>query len=402
MTPDFKKINLAEYIAPKKRPKFRFSKKIKAIFIVIFLLIFSLFVFSSGNSDPSSFNYNFPRVFSGDQIKSTDGRVNVLLLGNAGGKHDGPSLTDSIIVASYHLKTHQVMLISIPRDLWVDSTRTKINAVYEIGERPNNGGDGLAFAKDKIDDLLGIPIHYGVRIDFAGFAKAIDQVGGVDVEVPKTFDDYNYPITGKEDDLCGLTEKEIDLSEEDAKKYNLPKGKQKVFVDSADKIATDEASFGCRYEHIHYDKGRAHLTGEDALKFVRSRHGTNGEGSDFARSKRQQLVIQSFRDKALSVQTLFNLPKVTGLISTFGRSFETDIPNDKLLDFYNLAKKVESTQSLVLGDLGSGKSILTIPPPSEYGGAFVLAPPGGDFEIIKQFLKNELDKQATASTTVKK
>ncbi len=371
-----------------------FSKKFEKVLVVASLLVGLVVLWSLVTSTSSVFQF----VFSNGGLKSTDNRVNVLLLGLAGGTHAGAELTDSIIVASYNLKTHQVLLISIPRDLWLSTITAKVNALYELGFKSQNGGNGLKFAEDKIDDILGIPIHYGIRLDFNGFSKAIDLVGGIDVDIAKTFDDYNYPIEGKEEDLCGLVEKEIDLSEDRIKQLNAPSlnlkpGKNKVLVDpQLEKIATSSADFACRFEHVRFEKGTTHMDGVTSLKFVRSRQGTNGEGSDFARSRRQQLVIQAFRSKVLSIQTLTNPQKISELFKTFGKSVETDIPFEKSLDFYKLIKNVDGVRSLVLGDLGNGKSILVNPPPAEYGGAYVLIPPDNDFAIIKEFIKGELDK----------
>lgn len=398
---NFRKVNFAH-----SRSRKGFSKKINFILALFSIFVIGIFLWSLKSQTTSVFNYAVPAVFQTNPLKSTDDRVNVLLLGNAGGTHDGAELTDSIIVASYNLKTNKATLISIPRDLWVSETRSKINALFEIGELKKNGANGLKFAEGKIDDLVGLPIHYGVRIDFDGFARAIDHVEGVDVDVPKTFDDYLYPITGKEKDLCGLTEKEVELTEEQIKALNLPPDKQilkpgknehgsttyKVLVDVTDKIATSSADFSCRFEHLHFDKGPMHMDGTIALKFVRSRQGTNGEGSDFARSRRQQLVLQAFRSKALSIKTLTNPKTVLDLVQTFGLSFETDIPADKYLEFYNLSKKMGSVNNIVLGDLGPGKSILITPPPTDYGGAYVLTPPNDDFSRVHEFIKSELNK----------
>ncbi len=358
--------------------------------IVVIVLAWLLF-----SSSSSAFNFGFPGRLS--SIKSSDDRVNILLLGNGGGKHDGPDLTDSIIVASLNLKTNRVALISIPRDLWLDSIKSKVNTAYVLGEKK---GNGLKFAEDKIDDILGIPIHYGVRLDFNGFSKAVDLVEGIDVDVPHTFDDFMYPIAGKEDDLCGYSEKEVDVSEDQAKQLNIKSGKQKIFFDPAGKIATDSANFdfACRFEHIHFNKGVSHMDGETALKFVRSRHAFGVEGSDFARSHRQQLVIQAFREKALSLQTLINPVKIAGLFGTFGDSFETDIPSSNFLEFYNLTKKIEETDSYVLGDLGDGKSLFTNPPPSDYGGAWVLVPQSNNFSEVMQFVKDALNDNLNISS----
>lgn len=374
-------------LLPQRRSQ-KFLKK-RWLLSVAALLVVALYIWLSLSKSSSVFQFVFSPA---SQIKSTDGRVNILLLGNAGGVHQGASLTDSMIVASYHLKTHRATLISIPRDLYLQEVSAKVNTLYQQG--------GLKYAEDKIDNILGIPIHYGVRLNFTGFSQAIDLIGGVEVDVPKTFDDYNYPIEGKEEDLCGLVEKEVELTDEQITALNLgpnsflnlKPGKNKALVDSQDRIATASADFACRFEHIYFSKGKTKMGGEAALKFVRSRSGTNGEGSDFARSRRQQLVLQSFRDKVLSAQTLVNPQKVSSLITTFGESLETDIPAERALDFYNLVKKTTEVQSLVLGDLGNGQSVLVAGEVAKYG-SYVLVPAGSDFSKVHQFLKAELQKQ---------
>ena len=389
---ELKKLNMKSPIDPKRKPE---KRKKRWWILGIAVLLISLFIwFMSQSSGSAVFQYAMSAA-GGPTIKSTDDRVNVLLLGLAGGKHDGAMLTDSIIIASYHMKSNKVTMISVPRDLWMDGIKEKVNAAYEVGEERPEGG--LAFASDKIDDVIGIPIHYAVRIDFAGFAKAIDLVEGVDVDVPKTFDDFNYPITGKEDDLCGLIEKEVEISPEQAESLKMKPGKQKVLVDTSDKIATQSSDFACRFEHLHFNKGVTHMDGETALKFVRSRMGTNGEGSDFARSRRQQLVIQAFRDKALSLSTLFNPSKISGLLNTFGQSVDTNIPKDDYLEFYNIAKNIKGISTIVLGDIGNGKSVLVVGDVSKYG-RFVMVPPNDDYLPLQQFVKMKLDEDGQEAT----
>lgn len=401
---DFKKIDFQSRKGKKS--------KVKSLWVFICLgLIASIFVifYLSRSSTSSVSVFNFGKIFSRDPFGAVDGKVNILLLGNAGGTHAGPELTDSIIVASYDLETSKVTLISIPRDFWLDNIGAKINAAYEIGQRD---GMGLNYAEGKIGEVLRIPIQYGVRVNFSGFAKAVDTVEGIEVMVAKTFDDVNFPIEGKEEELCDYKEEDRDLSDEDIKKLSfptiyppdlwysslpnpLPSGRYKILIDPTGVIATDSSKirFDCRFEHIHFDKGKVIMDGETALKFVRSRSGTNGEGSDFARSKRQQLVLQSFREKVLSLQILVNPSKITSLILNFGDSVETDIPNERFLDFYKLIKNTKKVESVVLGNLGNGKSILVTPPPQDYGGAFVLIPKDNNPDEIKNFIKETLKRE---------
>jgi len=406
MDRDFKKI---EFNTPNSRKKRQIKKRFMLVlsFFLVVMITTLIWAFSSTSSSIST-GFRIPLIQK-NPLKSTDDRVNILLLGNAGGRHDGASLTDSIIVASYHLKSKKTTLISIPRDLWLDNISAKINAAYQVGKKED--GDGLKFASDKIDDILGVTIHYAVRLDFKGFSKAVDVVDGVDVEVIKTFDDFNYPIEGKEDDLCGLQEKELEFTDDEARNYKLlpslinptptpspaadaspaPKQKYKVLVSEGDKVATSSADFACRFEHVHFDQGQTKMDGTTALKFVRSRQGTNGEGSDFARSKRQQLVLQSFKNRVLSVPTLINPAKIAGLITTFGDSFETNIGAEVIPELYNLSKSMGGVDSIVLGDLGQGKSVFVVGSPSKYG-AYVLIPPDGDFTSVKEFVRQKLEE----------
>lgn len=396
MDHEFKSLNSNNGSHGKKQSA---SVKIIVLLVVLAIIGYAIWWFFT-SSGTSAIDFAFNR----NKIEQTEDKVNVLLLGNAGGKHDGATLTDSIIVASYNTKTNKATLISIPRDLWLDNADAKVNTVYQDGKKQT--GNGLKYSEEKIGEILGLPIHYGVRLDFNGFAKAIDLVEGVDIEVPKTFDDYVYPIEGKETDLCGLTEKEIEITEDQFKTLKLPAGtpseklpdgkvRIKTLVGLNDKIATESSDFACRFEHLHFDAGKMHMDGATALKFVRSRQGTNGEGSDFARSRRQQLVLDAFRTKALSLETLLDPGKLLGLASTFGESFETDIENSKFLQFYNLSKKLESTENIVLGDLGKGESLLVVGAPGKYG-AFVLIPKNDDWKAIPEFVKSKLEGSPSA------
>lgn len=396
MDHDFKSIKFNNVPSGKKQTAFI---KITVLIAVLAITLYAVWWFFT-NSGASAVEM----VFKKNKIEQTEDKVNVLLLGNAGGKHAGATLTDSIIVASYNTKTNKATLFSIPRDLWLDNVDAKVNTVYQQGKKET--GNGLKYSEEKIGEILGLPIHYGVRVDFNGFAKAIDLVEGIEVNVPNSFDDYVYPIEGKEEDLCGLTEKEVEIREDQLSSLKLPAGtpvspvvegkiKIKTLVGPNDKIATESSDFACRFEHLHFDSGLTTMDGETALKFVRSRQGTNGEGSDFARSRRQQLVLDAFRSKVLSLETLLAPSKLLGLASTFGESFETDIANDKFLQFFNLAKKLETTENIVLGDLGKGESLLEVGAAGKYG-AFVMVPKNDDWKVIPEFIKLKLEGSASA------
>lgn len=255
---------------------------------------------------------------------------NFLLMGYGGANHEGAYLTDTIMVAHLDTKTRKATLISIPRDIWVkiptqsgDSFHSKINAVYQMGLYPKNYPDlpekfhGEQGAGELvglvINQVTGLTIDNYVAIDFAGFEKTVDTLGGIDIPVAITFDDLEYPITGHEDDLCGKSESDLPELE---------------------KIATDspEIAFPCRYEHLHFDAGIQHMDGATALKYVRSRH-SEQDGGDFARARRQQNFLEALKKEVIS---LGFIPKIIPLMDKLADHIQTDVDplfaNKLLLD----------------------------------------------------------------------
>lgn len=310
-------------------------------------------------------------------IKEDNGKTNVLLLGIGGGTHDGPNLTDTVMLASIDWKKNTITLISIPRDLWIPDLN---NGVNKINEAYNLGG--LSKAESTVKEVTGQPIHYGLRLDFQGFVDAIDSIGGVDVTVAHTLDDYEYPISGKEDDTCGRTQQEIQTF---------------TATDSAE--VDNQQFFACRYKHLHVDIGAQHMDGESALEFARSRHGVGAEGSDFARSARQQLIIEAVRNKLIT-STFLNPSKLSDLYDIMKNSIDTDITQEELGLFLNkvLFFKDATIQSSVIdfGDYTVGRSgLLQIAPIApDYDNLSVLIPRvgNGNFSEIHAYVACEITK----------
>lgn len=315
-------------------------------------------------------------VFVDKQInvkKSQYGTVNILLMGIGGGVHDGPNLTDTIILASLDPQKNTVTLISIPRDLYVESLKSKINAAYSDGQ--DNGGKGIPYARSVINSVTGVHPDYVVVLDFSGFVKLVDLLGGIDVNVQNALDDYAYPVEGKEQDLCGYTTDSLAT----------------FSAQIATGSATEFDIFPCRFTHLHVDAGMQHMDGQLALEFVRSRHALGSEGSDFARSRRQQLVITALRNKILSLGTLANPVKVIGMINILKDNIHTDIPGDQYDDFIKLAQKMKGAKiesNVIDQDTAEKSGLLTNPPLADFGGAWVLIPRAGngDYSEIKQYV----------------
>jgi LCP family protein required for cell wall assembly len=342
------------------------------------VVLLAIFIYKTANVYPFIFQVLFNRGINLKQ--TTDNKINILLLGTGGGNHDGPNLTDTIILASLDPKNDKVTLVSIPRDLWFPDISQKINAAYANGEARKKGG-GLIEAEASIGKITGQSIDYGIRLDFSGFVKAVDEVGGLDINVDNAFDDYQYPIDGKEDATCGHTPEELQSL------ANTPE-------DQLPQV------FPCRYIHVHFNKGLNHMDGQTALELVRSRHGTNGENSDFARSKRQEKVINAFKAKVFSAQTLLNLPKVLSLYNTLKSSIDMNIPQSEFDDFIRLAEKMRGAkiQSVVIdtGDEASQKAGLLNESvvQADYGETSALIPRigNGNFSEIQKYISCEIDK----------
>lgn len=366
------------------------NKKSFNIFTVFAVVLIVIFIFKTANLYPFLFQLVFDR---GIALKQTNSRVNILLLGIGGGSHEGPNLTDTIIFASIDPKNNKTTLVSIPRDLWMpdlNGNSKKINSAYAQGELIKKGG-GLPLAKAAIRKITGQDVDYGIRIDFSGFVKAVDTVGGLDINVDNTFDDYQYPIDGKEADSCGHSQEELKL----------------LTSISEDQLVQ---TFPCRYKHLHFNKGLNHMNGETALEFVRSRHANGDEGSDFARSKRQEKIINSFKNKVLSPQTLINPGKIISLYNILEGSIDTDIKQNEFDDFLRLAQKMKSAkiQNVVLdtGDEQVKSPGLLINPPisSDYNYEWILIPRigNGNFAEIQKYLFCEINiGNCTISKTLK-
>ncbi len=345
-------------------------KKVLFIVIVFVLLLFFGKLISLGlKYSPVALQLLFNKSIS---LNKTDDHINILLLGTGGGTHDGPNLTDTIMFVSIDQQKNTATLISIPRDLWIPDLNGKINTAYAIGEGKQAGG-GLILAKAAVSKVIHQQINYGVRVDFDGFVKIIDSLGGIDITVDNTFDDYQYPIEEERENLCGHT-----LDEATAQ------------------IATLSAQvvFPCRYEHVHFEKGLEHMDGKRALIFVRSRYAVGEEGTDFARSRRQAKVLAAVRSKVFSLQTFLNPTKIVDMYTILHQSIDTDIKQDEIDDFIRLAQKMKAAtiKNFVIdyGDEHTNRLGLLINPPitEDYGNEWVLVPRigSGDFSEIQSYV----------------
>jgi anionic cell wall polymer biosynthesis LytR-Cps2A-Psr (LCP) family protein len=129
------------------------------------------------------------------------------------------------------------------------------------------------------------------------------------------------------------------------------------------------------------------MDGQTALEYARSRHAGGVEGTDFARSQRQQKVITAFKDKIFSTKTLTNPSALLEIAASLGESFSTDLPADEASTAFKLAEEVQTDaiKTYSLDDRSDPGGLLYSPPMAQYGGAYVLVPKSGSFDEIREF-----------------
>ncbi|MEK7177717.1 MAG: LCP family protein [Patescibacteria group bacterium] len=321
-------------------------KKTLIIIVAIFLAFGSFYFLKN-------FNLNKKSILPIIKPKPEKTTYNFLLLGFGGGVHEGTYLTDTVMVANIDTKIKKAILFSIPRDLWIklptksgEDFHTKINALYQLELFPKDYPDlKPVVTKTTISKITGLPIDGYVSVNFEGFTKAIDILGGIDVEVKKSFTDSEYPIEGKEKELCDKDVEELFKKAEPfiTPGFN-PDERNQQFKDNPKleefiKNATDspELAFPCRYEKLEFTKGLSHMDGDTSLKFARSRHSPD-DGGDFNRALRQQLVIESVKDKVIS---LGFIPKIIPLMNEFKKDVKTDINSDIIKKLIGQADKIK-------------------------------------------------------------
>lgn len=280
-------------------------------------------------------------------------RVNILIMGFGGSGHSGAYLTDSMVVMSLVPSTHHTTLISIPRDLWVQNPAnsgqySKLNAVYPVAAGNTNtnpvaGGNATA---QKVSLITGLTINYWVTIDFAGFKDFIDAIGGVDVNVPDSFN------------AC------------------YPKN--------------DNASVDASWIKVQFNKGLQHMNGATAIAYARAREplevcgmGTSmnqAELTDFARSQRQQLIMQAVLTKLKQWQTW------PSLFNAMDKLKKTLYSNLSLADLGAFAMKMDLKDAHRVGL--SNQNVLVDATSSD--GQAILLPANNDWKAITAYVKQNL------------
>ncbi|MFT4532160.1 MAG: LCP family protein required for cell wall assembly [Candidatus Saccharimonadales bacterium] len=366
--------------APERKQKRRFFKSIKGLGpkkkLSTFKRLarsFAVLILATVIGVTSLFTYGYIKarnIFQGngegaaalqqnvDPIKLNgegDGRVNVLLIGKGGPGHEAPDLTDTLLLASIDPLKNEAALVSVPRDMYVQDINgysTKINAVYSNAKQArlsnsNEGGSdeqaaenaGLDAVKDSISEVLGIPVHYYVMIDFDGFKDAIDTVGGITIDVQEALYDQSM-----------------------------------AWLNGGDPLIAGE--------------GLQTFDGTRALYYARSRKGS--ARGDFDRTERQREVIVALQNKILSLGTFSNPFKVVELLGTFGDKVRTDLNGlEEIKRLYEIGKDISQDGIASVGLADPPNALVRT---DNINGLSVVVPSAGlyQYDEIHSYIRNNL------------
>ncbi len=311
--------------AREPKPKRRWIKRVLRL-LSLLILIPPLVI---GIWDYRNFSRAGEQLFGSDSIlglisprplKSTDGRVNVLLIGYSADDpgHAGANLTDSILILSMNTAAKTGFMLSVPRDLYVDIPsygQAKINEAYQAGEamnfsEPGYSPGGAGLLEQVITEAFGIDLHYHALINYGAVRDAVDALGGV-------------PVTIESSDPRGLYDP--NFRPQEGGPLQLANGPQ-------------------------------HLDGQTALRLTRARGSTRGSYgfplSDFNRTQNQQKVFAAILGE-LSWELVLD-PRTNGKIfDAAAANITTSITLSEVFPFYRLFTSIplSSLTSVSLHDV---------------------------------------------------
>ena len=293
----------------RNKPK-KNKKKIKIIIsAILFVLLigggYTWFLVNKASSAVRNAAHDLARGDKSDlrdkAVKPITNNVSVLVMGvdesDVRGKEYGEAIrTDALLLATFNKDSKTVKLLSIPRDTYtyipIEKKKDKITHAHAFGSAKNGKNGGPQASIDAVEKLMNVPVDYFVKFNFKSFIKIVDDLGGVEVDVP------------------------VEFTEQDS---------------------NDNA------EAIHLEKGVQKLNGEEALALARTRH----IDSDAMRGQRQQLVIEAILKKLTSVGSV---TKVGNIIDDINGQFVTNLTFDDMLSFYKYGSDSEIEKLQIQGD----------------------------------------------------
>lgn len=324
-----------------------------------------------------------------------EGRINIMLLGMRGENVPGGGLlADTIMVLSIQPKSEEhpevkASLISIPRDLYVTvpgrNEQRKINAVYALGEERDHNGGGIEDMQKIVSEVTGQKIAYTAVINFQGFKDLINALGGISVTLDQPFQE-GMQFRGLEQRCDGVAftvpsgnYEEKRIQRKNGTYYANPKRYPLCFA----KIMPDTLECGGNFA---LPAGVNQLDGDKALCYARARYTSN----DFDRARRQQQVIQSAKDKALSLGTLTDFSKVNGILDSLGNNATTNLEAWEIKRFFDLYQGLGDVKLNQKVLENSEEGLLYHPPDTPEAG-YILLPIGDNYNRIHELFRDSLN-----------
>lgn len=371
--------------------------KILLIILAIFLVIGAIVFWKAGSllnkiSTNGNILGSIARVMPGieDQLTGEkEGRVNLLLLGMRGENDPaGGNLADSIMVASLKLdeKDPKISLISIPRDLYVkdiqNDGQSKINAIYAQGFAKGGSSQALKDMEQKVSEISGVPVSYAIMINHQGFKDLITALGGVEVTLKQPFEEN---AQFNQEHVCdSFFTKPTGKYENKTVKYfsKVSRIYKTRVVESYPLCTAPIEALECGGT-FKLPAGTQTLNADQALCFARARDNS----SDFDRAKRQQMVIQKIKAKALSMGTLTDFNKVNGMINALGNNVATDLQGWEIKRLYDLEQNMKNPPVIQRVLENSEEGLLYTPEQTKETG-YILLPRGDNYDRIKELFAN--------------
>lgn len=349
---------------PLVEEKKRFTIKWWMIVLVFLILLISItgsliwwYVAEFEKAAGTSIETLWPSINAGlrSSIFEDNKPINFLLLGldEVRNQREGSLLTDTIMLVSVQ-QSGKITLLSLPRDLWIDSLKTKINALYYYGEESDET-TGVDLTADVVEEITGQNIDYTIIITLETLEALVDAVGGVTIDVENGFEDKFFPREG------------VDIT------------------------ATDPAIL---YETVKFDRGVQHFNGKNAMKYIRSRQSEDeNEGNDGARNKRQQQLFSALFAQ-LKTPTTFTNPTILGSVYRVWRyGLKSTLNDDGLI---SIAKDLRNSRitlnnaSIPIQEKES-QGLITHPPLQKYD-LWVFEPVDPTWKQLKEWVNMQLDQ----------
>ncbi len=322
------------------------------IFLILVIIIFIGIktknytkIFTSNTNTTISQLYNNAKLGYNNPYKEK--YLTFLILGLDQRENGNSLLTDTMMLVTANSENGDYLLLSLPRDLWIEDLETKINALYYYGQEydPENPTN---LVEETIENMLGCKINYTAILKMDEIKDLIDMVGGIDVEIERSFTDHHFP---------------------------------------------DEESGG--EMTIIFEQGINHFDGNRAMQFIRSRQSEDEiEGTDEARQIRQKKVILALKNKLMQDFSLWLNPALSANIYNF---VFNDLDITPKLDIQTSASYWLIGKNLFLKGHQTELELkwkeedsILIPSRDEKWGSWILLPRSGEWESIKDFYNSNL------------